>query len=264
MPERTEYAPGTPSWVDLSTTDVEAAKVFYAKVLGWTYRDMGPEAGNYVMASRDGKSAAGIMPHPEELAASGAPSMWNAYVTVADAAATVAATERAGGTVLQAPFDVMTAGKMAVVQDPAGAVISLWEPTGTAGAEVVNEHGALTWTDLVVPDPGAVAGFYATVFGWDPIASQRPDGTPAHMFVLDGAPVASAGPPPMEGVPPHWHVYFAVDDADAAASAITGAGGQVLSGPVDTPPGRMLGAMDPTGGAFSVIALNPDFDPAAG
>jgi predicted enzyme related to lactoylglutathione lyase len=264
MPERTEYAPGTPSWVELITTDVEAAKDFYAKTFGWEYQVGPPETGHYVMATTKGKGAAGLMAQPEPMATAGLPSLWVAYVTVADLEGPLAAAEAAGGTVVRPPFDVMDIGRMAVLQDPAGAAVNLWEPRGNAGAEIVNEHGAFTWTDLLTPDPGAAADFYSAVFGWEVMETTQPGGASARMFSLGGAPVASASTPQMDGIPPHWHVYFAVDDADAAASAISDGGGTVVAGPFDTPPGRMLAAIDPTGAAFSVIALDPTFDPAAG
>jgi predicted enzyme related to lactoylglutathione lyase len=264
MPERTEYAPGTPSWVELLTTDVDAAQGFYAKVFGWEYQVAGPEAGHYVTAKTNGKASAGLMTQPEQVAAAGVPSMWGTYVVVSELDGPLAAAESAGGTILQPPFEVMDIGRMAVVQDPVGGVLNLWESRGTAGAEVVNEHGALTWTDLVTADPDAAAAFYSAVFGWEVMETSQPGGATGRMFSVGGAPVASASTPQMDGVPPHWHVYFAVDDADAAVAAITEGGGTVVAGPFDTPPGRMAAAMDPTGAAFSVIALDPTFNPTGG
>jgi predicted enzyme related to lactoylglutathione lyase len=259
MPEVTEYAPGTPSWVDLASTDVDAAKPFYERLFGWTYDDSPtPDGGTYTMAMSKGKPVCGIMAQPPNMA--GMPSMWSTFVSVEDVDASIAAAEAAGGSVNVPAMDVMDAGRMAVLQDPTGAVICLWQPQAHIGAHLVNEHGALTWTDLMTNDKAAAAEFYGALFGWDATVSPpMPNGGTATMFGLNGGMVASAGDLPAPEVPPHWHVFFAVDDADAAAATITEAGGQVVSGPFDTPPGRMVVAADPTGGSFSVIQLNPDF-----
>lgn len=262
MPERSEYAVGTPSWVDLSSTDVDASKQFYASTFGWDYMDNPvPEGGTYTMALTGGRAAAGMMAQQPQQAEMGIPPMWNTYVTVADAEQTLAAAQAAGGQIHAPVMDVMDAGRMAVITDPTGAVFFIWEPKEHIGAQVVNEHGALTWTALQTGDQAAAAEFYGQLFGWD--AQQMGSPTePSTMFMLDGAPIASAHDV-QEDTPPHWSVYFAVDNCDDCAEAITSNGGQVMMGPLDMPPGRMSAAMDPTGAPFNVIQLNPDFDPTA-
>ena len=262
MPERTEYAPGTPSWIDLSTSDLDTAKSFYASVFGWEVDDQPTDqGGTYAMASRNGKAVAGLMPQMPELAEQGAPSAWNTYVTVADADAAVSAAEGAGGTIHSPVMEVMEAGRMAVLGDPTGGVCCVWEPKDHIGAELVNEHGTLTWTDLATTDQGAASAFYSQVFGWDSqeVAGDMGTGT---MYMLDGAPIASANDT-HGGAPPHWAVYFAVDDCDACLEAVTANGGSLMGPAMDTPPGRMGFAQDPTGAHFNVIQLDPDFDPMA-
>lgn len=264
MPERQEYAPGTPSWVDLGTTDIEAAKEFYAGIFGWELEDSPtPHGGSYTMASRGGRSVAGLMAMPEEQRQMGAPPAWNTYVTVSDAEQALAAAEAAGGTVLVPVMDVMDAGRMGVIADPLGGACCVWQPQEHIGSQLVNEHGALTWTEFLTDDPAAAASFYSGLFGWKTVEFAGPDGgAPGQMFLLEGTPVASASPAPA-GVPTHWSVYFAVDDCDACAEAISAGGGQVTVGPMDIPPGRMAAAVDPTGAHFNVIELDPDFDPMA-
>lgn len=264
MPERQEYAPGTPSWVDLGTTDLDAAKDFYAGIFGWDLEDSPVPGGtSYTMASREGMAVAGMMDQTAEQVQMGVPPAWNTYVTVTDAGQALAAAEAAGGTVIVPAMDVMEAGRMGVFTDPLGGACCVWEPQGHIGAQLVNEHGTLTWNDLMTDDPAGSASFYADLFNWDAAEVPGPgDGAPGQMFLLDGAPVASASPAPA-GVPTHWSVYFAVDDCDACADAIGAGGGQVTVGPMDIPPGRMAAAVDPTGAHFNVIALNPEFDPLA-
>jgi predicted enzyme related to lactoylglutathione lyase len=254
MPDRTSHAPGTPSWTDLTTTDVDAAKKFYADLFGWTYDDQ--DAGDgmvYTMCLRNGKAAAGLSKQPEMMAQSGAPPMWNTYVTVADADTSTGKVGGAGGTVVMQPMDVMDAGRMFVATDPTGAFFMCWQPKENIGAEVVNEHGALTWNELQTPDVDAAAAFYSKLFGWKANAIDMGDMTYT-AFELDGRGIGGAMNPPMEGVPAHWQVYFAVDDTDAAVATARKGGATVLAEPMEVPNvGRMAALMDPQGAAFSVL-----------
>ncbi|MDH3225918.1 MAG: VOC family protein [Thermoleophilia bacterium] len=266
MPERTGYAPGTPSWVDLASTDVDAAKKFYGEVFGWDFHDMPTDqGGSYTMATKGGKAVAGIMSQPPMMAEQGLPSAWNTYVTVASCDDCVAEAQDAGGAVAMPPMDVMDAGRMAVVTDTTGAACCLWEPNSSIGAEVVNEHGAWSWASLMTDDQSSASDFYSKLFGWQAKAEQMPDGNALTLYTLQGAPVAAAVDAGSgdDMAPNHWHNYFAVDDCDACVQAIKDAGGAAHSEPMDVPPGRVAAVSDPTGAAFSVIQLNPDFDPTA-
>lgn len=252
------YASGVPSWIDLATPDPEASKGFYSELFGWTYDDQPTDqpGSDYTMAFKDGHSAAGMMKLSQEMAASGMPPVWTTYITVIDADATAAAVGPAGGIVLQPPMDVMDAGRMAVLADPAGAVICCWEPKEHPGAGVVNEHGALTWNELMTPDPSAVAGFYATVFGWTSETVPMPEGEYT-VFHVDGGSedgIAGAMAPPMPGIPSYWGVYFHVDDVAAVVAEAKELGAQVM---MDTTTiegvGTMAAIADPQGAVFSVM-----------
>lgn len=255
MPERTEYSHGTPSFVDLMTTDVAAAKDFYGGIFGWTYETNATdqEGVDYTMAVRSGKTAAGMAAQPAEQAEMGIPPMWNSYVTVDDVDATAAKVEGAGGSVMAPPFDVMDAGRMAVVTDPTGAVICMWQAKENIGSEIVNEHGALTWNELVSPDVGTAASFYGELFGWGTETMQMGEAGDYTVFTVDGEQVAGGMAPPMDGMPPHWGVYFNVDDCDGTVAKATDAGATVMMEPTDAPPGRMAAMADPQGAVFAII-----------
>jgi predicted enzyme related to lactoylglutathione lyase len=254
MAQRSEYAPGTPSWVDIGT-DVDAAKRFYGSLFGWTAQDAGPpeETGGYGFFLHDGKHAAGYGPQQNP-----GPPFWSTYVTVADAEQSAKAAEAAGGTVIVPAMDVMSAGRMAVVQDPQGAFISLWQPIDDIGAQVVSEPGAFSWNELQTRDPEGSKAFYASLFGWEPVT--HTDGPmPYTEFLLDGRSVAGMLPmPPMvpAEVPTYWLVYFAVDDCDLAAAKATELGGTQLVEPTDLPIGRFSVLMDPQGAPFATIKLD--------
>jgi len=166
MAKRDSYAPGTPSWTDLSTSDQAAAKSFYGDLFGWSFNDLPVGDGVvYSMATLKGDNVAAISPQQPEQVTAGVPPHWQMYVTVADVDASSALVEGAGGTVHVPPFDVMDAGRMAVIKDPAGAFLMLWTPTNNIGAGRVNEPGAFTWSELVATPNDRTASFYETVLG---------------------------------------------------------------------------------------------------
>jgi predicted enzyme related to lactoylglutathione lyase len=254
MPERTQHAPGTPSWTDLQTTDQEGAKKFYSAIFGWEYDEqpVGQDAdGNdafYSMALKNGQTVAAIGGAPPE----GVPSHWNVYVSVADADATAGEVAAAGGQVIAPPFDVMEAGRMAVIADPTGAAFCIWQPKDAIGAGIVNEHGALSWEELMTPDVPKAAAFYKKLLGWE--SETTPDGSYTE-FKLDGRSIGGAMKPPMDGIPPVWGVYFAVDDTDKAVEIAKANGGRAFQEPMDIEPGRFAVLADPAGAMFNVIKM---------
>jgi predicted enzyme related to lactoylglutathione lyase len=256
MPERTQYAPGTPSWVDLQTSDPVGAKAFYNALFGWEYDDqpVGHDAeGNdafYSMATKNGKHVAAVAPLPM----AGVPPHWNMYVTVADVDASAAQVPGAGGSVMMPPFDVMDAGRMSVIADPTGALLCLWQAKNHIGASLVNEHGALSWEEVMTPDVPAATAFYTKLFGWEAAPLQMP-GMEYTELKLNGRSIGGAMKPPMEGVPAVWGIYFAVDDTDKAVQIATSNRGTVIQPPTDIPPGRIAVLADPAGAMFTVIRL---------
>lgn len=254
----TEYPPGVPSWVDLATPDPDAAQEFYGALFGWTYErnPTGTPGGDYVIANKGVSAAAGMMLLSEEMAASGMPPVWSTYVTVGDIERTAKAAEAAGGSVLQPPMDVMDAGRMSVLADPSGAIICGWESREHIGAEVINEHGAFTWSELMTPDPAAVTQFYADVFGWSANTAAMP-GMDYTVFMVEGGHVngiAGAMKPPVEGMPAFWGVYFMVDDAEATAAEAKELGATVMMEPTAMPGVGTLATMsDPQGAMFSIM-----------
>jgi predicted enzyme related to lactoylglutathione lyase len=258
MPERTEYAHGTPSWVDLAATDLDRAREFYARVLEWEYRDeTAGEGARYDVARVGGRAVAGMM-----AAAGSVPPGWGAYVTVDDVDAAVGAAVAAGAAVAVDPVDVQDEGRMARIVDVVGAAIGLWEPRGVAGADLVSEPGGFIWTELLCGDCASAAAFYGELFGWKAEEVPAPDGSEAMLFSGQEGPVASARDPRSD-LPPTWLVYFACEDADACSAAIAEAGGAIAIPPIDAPFGRMGAAVDVNGAAFAFIAPNTNHEPAA-
>jgi uncharacterized protein len=260
MPVMTEYPPGTPCWIDLSTPDVQASSAFYGSLLGWeTLSPPGSDAYAFFVprgtpaTQARARVVAGLMP----LAAGAQRPAWNTYVSVPDADATAALVSEAGGKVLVPPMEVVGQGRMAMFTDDQGAMIAAWQPGSFHGAGLVNDPGCFCWTDLACRDTAAAERFYGHVFGWNADTSQMGPMTYTE-WRLDGRPVG--GMVHMdenwpEGIAPHWMVYFAVADCDAAAARTEELGGQVRVPPTDVPPGRFAVAGDPHGAVFTIIKL---------
>jgi uncharacterized protein len=256
MSERTSYEPGTPCWVELSgTPDIDAAEGFYRALFGWEIPEQldSAQLGGYRRAKLGGRDVAGASPLMQD----GQPCEWNTYVSVADAAATMEKVREAGGTVVVEPLDVMGMGKMALFTDPTGADCGVWEPGSFVGAELVNEDGGFGWNELGTRDVPAAREFYGAVFGWT-VEEQEMPGMGTYNVWKDGEHVRG-GLVDMTGMAPpdarpSWLVYFTVADADATVEAAKAGGGQLLSGPVDIPVGRLAVLMDPQGAMFAVMA----------
>jgi predicted enzyme related to lactoylglutathione lyase len=258
MPVRESYEEGTPSWVDLLTTDVDGSKTFYSGVFGWDWEQTETdEPGNhYHIARLNGHIAAGLMRQHQEQIDMGLPPLWNLYIAVDDIDATMSKVEPSGGSVLVPAFDVMDDGRMAVIADPTGAVVGFWQAGNRIGAEIVNDPGAFCWSDLVTPDQKAAVEFFGKVVGLKHEFFENPQlGEIAFLKVGEDG-VASTMPPPMECIAAHWDIYFPVVDADASAAKIKELGGSIMVEPFDTGHGRLATASDPAGGIFSIIALS--------
>jgi len=250
MGERTSHAPGTISWADLATSDPEAAKTFYDGLFGWEYEDSPVGEGmTYSMARLQGRVAAAISAQRDDERAQGIPPHWNVYVTVEDADATAAAVPAAGGQVLAGPFDVFEAGRMAVIADPAGAVLCLWQPGTNIGAQIVNVPGALTWPDCATPDPAAAGAFYAELLGR---RAEQMSEEPPYWVLWNGERTNGGLTSGMPGAPAAWFPYFATDSVDAKLEAAQAAGGARAVGPIDVPQGRFAIVQDPQGAIFAL------------
>jgi predicted enzyme related to lactoylglutathione lyase len=249
----TPFAPGTPSWVDLMSSDVDKAKEFYSNLMGWTSEDSGSEYGNYVTFSSDGHVVAGLMANP----GTGAPDGWTTYLTVEDAQATVDAATAAGASVLMPVMEVPQQGTMAMLADPAGAVFGIWQPAAHTGFQKYNEPGSVSWDELHTKDYQASKDFYGKVFGLDFQTTSDTDDFRYFTGQIGGDDVmgmmdAKAYLPPE--VPSHWTVYFGVADVDAAVAKAVELGASVVRAAEDTPYGRLADLSDPTGANFKLHA----------
>jgi predicted enzyme related to lactoylglutathione lyase len=251
MGERTDYAPGAFCWADLTTTDPEAAKAFYGGLFGWQADDIEMPDGIYSLQTIDGKVVGAIAGQPPQQ--QGAPPLWNSYVRVESADATVERAKELGVEPHAGAFDVGPAGRMAVLQDPAGAYFLAWEPNERAGADLVNGPGLLSWNELHTPDVDAAASFYRDLLGWT--VSTMGEGDQRYdMIEVAGQPNGGISSHLDEGVPPHWLVYFGSEDIGASLARAGELGGTTILGETDIGMGRIAVLQDPQGGIFALFS----------
>ena len=258
MQESPEYAPGTFCWVELATTDGEAAKKFYTELFGWSSNDspIGPGMV-YTMLKQDGKDVGALYQMPSEMTSHGIPPNWLSYASVANADESAAKAKELGATLMKEPFDVMDVGRMAVVQDPTGAVFALWQAGTNKGAAVVNVPNSFCWNELATPDTAKAGDFYTGLFGWGKKVQEM--GPMTYTSFMNGERPAGGmyePSPEMGNIPPNWLVYFAVDDTDAMLKKATELGATTIAPAMDIPDtGRFAILQDPQGAAFAIIKL---------
>jgi len=256
--EFASHTPGTFSWPELATTDQKGAVAFYRALFGWDLNEqpIGPTETYSMFQMRGKEVAAAYTMRPEERQ-HGAPPHWNNYVTVTNVDEAAKKAEGLGAKVFAPPFDVMDVGRMAVLQDPTGAVFQVWQAKKHIGARILNEPGALCWTELTTSDTKAAEKFYTQLFGWTP--KHGAPGAPMEYteFSVAGTPSIGmmAKPKDMPAhIPSYWMPYFQVTSVDASASKAKELGGKVMVGPQDIPDaGRFAILVDPQGAVFAVF-----------
>ena len=240
-----------PNWVDLSTSDREAAIEFYRALLGWTITRSETPMGTYAIGAVGDLEVGGNM---EQASAEGMPPTWTVFFSTADVDATAARAQAAGGSVLQPAFD-LPAARIAVVADPTGGMFGLISSPRPSGAYLDQGPGTVSWVELLTRDPRAAEPFYATVFGWQ-AATSSPGGDAYTMFTLDDDPVAGMMMMPDQvpaEVPAYWSVYFAVEDLPATVARTIELGGEVIAPAMEIGTGRFTVLEDPQGAVFSLL-----------
>jgi predicted enzyme related to lactoylglutathione lyase len=256
MPTRDKYELGSFSWVELATTNGDAAKKFYGDLFGWKFTDnpMGPDMV-YTMCEIGGKPVCALYKMGADM--KGMPPNWASYITVDNVDDVAKKVTANNGKLMKEPFDVMTFGRMAVAQDPTGAVVCFWQAKDHIGAHVRDDQGTLCWNELFTTNVDAAGKFYTNVVGWKAKAMDMgPMGTYTLFHLGDEKKNVGgmlAVPPNMKGVPSHWLAYFATNDVDGFTKKVTALGGKQIAPPTDIPNiGRFSIVQDPQGATFAL------------
>jgi uncharacterized protein len=251
-----EGAPlGAPCWIDLATSDVDKAKDFYGTVFGWTFESAGPKYGGYINASKDGQPVAGLMYNDPKW---NSPDGWTTYLHTADINATIAEATKAGATTCVAPMEVKDKGHMAMLTDPTGAFVGLWQPIGHQGFNVINEAGAPVYHQLTTRDYGKALDFYREVFGWQTETVSDTDEFRYSTAVFDGQALLGVMDGTQDlcvGAPSNWFFFLGSEDVDKTVQLVKDNGGTVIRDAEDTPYGRLAAVADPTGAGFNLSSL---------
>ena len=247
------HDPGSFCWFELATTDQNGAKDFYTKMFGWTADDMPMGDGTfYTMLKLRGRDVAALYQ-----ARPGQPPAWGEYVAVTSADQAAEKAKSLGANVIAPPFDVFEAGRMAALQDPAGAFFYVWEPKLNPGVGVFGEPNAVCWSELATNDVEAAKKFYSGLFGWT-LKTDAGGDMPYTEIHVGERPIGGMYPmpPQMQGVPPHWMPYFAVTGTDEFVTGATSAGASTVVPPTDIADvGRFSVVRDPQGAVFAVIKV---------
>ena len=242
-----------PAWVDLATTDAEAARDFYSKLFGWNLEvSEDPQYGGYATAKVDDQSVAGIGPKQE---GDQSPTAWSLYIGTEGVDELAKQVQDAGGTVVAPPFDVGDQGRMAVLTDPSGAFISAWQAAGMSQF-ATGIPDAFGWAELNARGLERAIAFYETVFGWTHSKQPFGDGEVYTQFEHAGQPIAGAlemNPLIPAETPSYWLIYFTVDDVDARFQRAMDLGGREMVAPQDMPGGRFAIVGDPQGAALGIL-----------
>jgi predicted enzyme related to lactoylglutathione lyase len=256
MPETAIHAPGKFCWMEIATTDKEAAKKFYSELIGWEMKDTpAGDIGTYTMMNLGGKEVGGLYQLNQEQLSQNVPPHWLNYVLVEDADKVTNQAESLGAQILVGPMDVMDVGRMSVLKDPQGAVFAVWQAKTHQGSGAPSGPGTSCWVELATSDTDAAGKFYSGLFGWKLDAQQMGDMTYT-MFKQGEVSVGGmmALTPEMGEAPPNWLTYIAVEDCDATVAKAESIGGKVCAPPMDIPNmGRFSVLADPTGAVFAVF-----------
>jgi predicted enzyme related to lactoylglutathione lyase len=228
-------------WHDHVSSDPEAARAFYAELLGWETEIYPAEGFDYPMIKVGESTHGGFGPAQE-----GAPAHWLSHVVVDDADAAAERVEAGGGSIVAPAMDIPDIGRMVVVTDPQGAVVSLYASFGDAPPA----EGVFVWDELLTTDVEAAKRFYGDVVGWESRDQDMGEGIVYTLFTSGGVDRAGcmAQPPGAAGTPPAWGTYIGTEDVDATAEKARSLGATFLLEPLDIATvGRMAIFADPTG-----------------
>jgi uncharacterized protein len=259
MPHVDAHQPGTPCWLELTTTDTAAAKTFYQPLLGWSYFDspMGPDMPPYILARVQDQDVAAMFSMRKEMRDQGTPPFWLVYFSVADVDQMASKVTSLGGALASPPFDVPDAGRMVVCMDPSGGHFALWQAGKHPGARLVGDTGSMCWVELQAREETKSQKFYTSLFGWT--AEKMSMGGPIDYIVFKNGDISVAGMMPNpagaeDNVPQNWLGYFTVADCDGTTDKAKASGGQVFVSPQSVPMiGRFAVLADTQGAAFGIL-----------
>jgi predicted enzyme related to lactoylglutathione lyase len=244
-------------WYELMTTDMEAAKAFYANVVGWGTRDASMPGRAYTLFTAGEASVSGLMVLPEDARKKmGAKPTWIGYVGVNDVDATADRIKRLGGTVHVPPQEIPNISRFSVVADPQMATLALfkWLKPGQVEPAELSAPGRVGWHELLAADWEQALAFYGELFGWQKADADTGEMGTYALFSAGGQTIGGMFTKPAMVPVPFWLYYFNIGDIDAAAKRVKAGRGQILNGPIAVPGGNwIVQCTDPQGAMFALV-----------
>jgi predicted enzyme related to lactoylglutathione lyase len=239
----------------LITPDIEAAKAFYTKVMGWGLWDASVPGRPYVMFTVPNGTVAGLMDLPPDATDTQIRPGWLGYVAVDDVDAAAARVARLGGVVQVAPTDIGDISRFAIFSDPQAARLALfkWRRVGQQPPAAPNAQGRVGWHELLAADGEKAFAFYSGLFGWQKADTEADEADPYWRFIAGGERLGGVVTKP-DAIPvPFWLFYFNVGDIDAAVQRVRAGGGQLLGEPLEVQGGSwIVHCTDPQGATFAL------------
>jgi hypothetical protein len=237
-------------WFEYVSGDAPRAQGLFGELFGWTTKSVPMPDGAYTMiAAPDGTTIGGYSAAPS----GAAKASWLPYLLVASAADTAAQVARLGGAIVKPAVKVGDFATMAVVSDPHGAVLALWQPTRPEpGGEPAVGH--FLWNELPSKDPGASVAFYSQIGGFSSSAMEMPGMGSYHVLASDGQSRAGIMAQPMPDAPHAWVPYVRVTSTDRTAERAAQLGARIVVPPTAIPSvGRFAILVDPRGAALGIL-----------
>jgi len=114
-------------WVDLAAADATRAAGFYTGLFGWSARSQAANGGEFVRLANAGHDIGSLYQMRPAEREAGIPSHWTPYVRVDDVAAASRRAAQLGAAIAVEPFCVEGVARIALIVDPVGAELGLWE-----------------------------------------------------------------------------------------------------------------------------------------
>jgi uncharacterized protein len=242
-------------WYELTTTDFETAKAFYASVVGWGTRDASMPGMPYTVFTAGEVSVCGMMELPKDARRMGEKPMWIGYVCVDDVDATADRVKHLGGAVHVPPQDVLHISRFSVVSDPQLATLALfrWQSPRQGQPARLLTQGHVSWHELLAADWEKAWLFYNELFGWQKAETSVTSVGAYQQFSAGGQTIGGMMTKPSAVPQSCWLYYFNVGDIDEAVKRVKAGSGQLLSGPTEVPGGNWIAqCADPQGAMFAL------------
>jgi len=243
-------------WYELTTTDMQAAKTFYAAVVGWGTRDTSMAGIPYTVFTAGDASISGLSELPQDARNMGERPMWLGYVCVDDVDATADRIKRLGGAVHVPPQDILDVSRFSVVSDPQMATFALFKWQNPVEEQPVDlrARGRVGWHELLADDWEKAWAVYSELFGWQKAEADVGAMGTYQQFATGGQTIGGMMTKPPTVPVSCWLYYFNVDNIDAAVKRVKAASGQVLRGPTEVPDGNwIVQCADPQGAIFALV-----------